>query len=134
MTFAILKPLSAALFVKLIGVVYEASTASSYFLSRSCRLWASDFAMRPRWPFLRLGISGSSPAPCVRMVRYRLRMARYSLAQGLGFACVDPVAGLAQQFLHQACPAVTVGLDNESQFTQQMRATEAVPACVVGEV
>ena len=37
------------------------------------------------------------------------------LGQGLGVAPVDPVAGLAQQPLHQARPAEAVGLDDEGR-------------------
>ena len=51
------------------GFFANSSTALSCFFSRSHRLWASDLATRPRWPFFRAGMGGSSRSPWVRMVR-----------------------------------------------------------------
>ena len=56
------------------------------------------------------------------------------LGQDLGRAPVDPVAGLAQQLLHQAGPAEAVGLDDEGQFAQKVRTAQLMPALVIGEV
>ena len=56
------------------------------------------------------------------------------LGQDLARAPVDPVAGLAQQRLHQARPAEAVGLDDKGEFAQKVRAAQLMLALVTGEV
>ena len=57
----------------------------------------------------------------------------FGLGQDLGVALVDPVAGLAQQALHQARPAEAVGLDDEGNLAEEVRFAQLVPAPVAGE-
>ena len=130
--FAILKPRSLALFVKLtLLLCANLSTSSSWAVSRSCRFWALDSAIRPRWAFLRFGqfraAAGRDGAVSLAYGPV------FFLAQGLVIASVEPVAGLLEQFLHQARPAETVGLDDEGQFPEQMGTANRVLAVFAGE-
>ena len=45
----------------------------------------------------------------------------FGLAQHSGLALVDRVAALAQQLVHQACPTVSVGLDDKGEVPKEMR-------------
>ena len=60
--------------------------------------------------------------------------AAFGRGQRLGRASVDPVAGVAKQRLHQARPAVVVGVDGEGEFAEEVRAAQLVPAASVGQV
>ena len=96
---------------------------------------SSCFARRPRFPFVRLGISGRSLQPWVRMIRYCLRTIRYLASVSvLVVLLIHPVAGLAQQPLHQVRPAEAVGREDEGQLPEQVAAAQLMPALVVGKV
>ena len=45
----------------------------------------------------------------------------FGLAQHPGLALVDRVAALAQQLVHQACPTVSVGVDDKGEIPKEMR-------------
>ena len=45
----------------------------------------------------------------------------FGLAQHPGLALVDRVADLAQQLVHQACPTVSVGVDDKGKIPKDMR-------------
>ena len=45
----------------------------------------------------------------------------FDLAQHPGLALVDRVADLAQQLVTQACPTVSVGLDDKGEISKKMR-------------
>ena len=75
----------------------------------------SAFPFRSGWDFGRflrpLGQDGPVPLDDA---------AAFGLGQRLGRTLVDPVAELAQQLLHQACPAEAVGVDDEGQFAEHV--------------
>ncbi len=110
MNFAIRNFCSLASFVNLTsGSRVKRSTDSSCFTRRSCRLCASDFVIRPRFPFGRGGISGNSLPALGQDGPVSLAYGQaLVLAQGLGGALVDPVTGLARQLLHQARPGFDI--------------------------
>ena len=45
----------------------------------------------------------------------------FSLVQYPGLALVDLVADFAQQLVYQACPTVSVGLDDNGEIPKEMR-------------
>ena len=58
----------------------------------------------------------------------------FSRGEFLPLALGDPQAGLLQQAFHVLCPAVSVGVYDERQLPQQVRAAQAMAAMVVGQV
>ena len=63
-----------------------------------------------------------------------LKILVFSARQFLVFTLCNDDASLLKQTLHIGRPGVAVGVDNEGQFPQQVRATETVAAVVVGEI
>ena len=98
------------------------STESSYFNRRSCRLCPNNLAIRPRIPSRLRGISGQFLAALRQKgpIPFSVLPA-FGLAQHPGLALVDRVADLAQQLVHQACPTVSVGLDDKGEVPKEMR-------------
>ena len=58
----------------------------------------------------------------------------FRLGQTLLRALADLVGGLLQEPLHASGPGMAVGVDDELEVAQQMRAAERVVAAVVGEI
>ena len=58
----------------------------------------------------------------------------FAASEFLAFALGDARAGLLEQPLHIGGPGVALGVDDEGQLAQQVRATQAVIAVIVGEI
>ena len=111
------------------------STHSCLIDRASCRLCASDFAIRPRLPSRLLGISGHFLATLRQngSIPFEVSPA-FGLGQNSGLALVNRVAALAQQLLHQVRPTVIVGVDDKGDIPKKMRPAYLMLAQLVCKV
>ena len=101
----------------------NSKTACSCFFNRSQRLCASDLAILPRLPLARAGMGGSSLPPRVQDVAIAFaQVSVFLLGQLLGVTRRHFGAGFLEQPFHVPGPGVLIGVDDELQFPQEMRA------------